>query len=222
MSDTMGKSWININANLPNHPVNVIKEDPTDENILYLGTDNALYISFNKGEEWQLFSNGIPKVAVHDLVIQEQAKDLLVGTHGRSIYKANIASLQQFNAVKNKSIAIFEIPSIKFSSRWGSAWSQWSEPIIPKISIPFYVANNATLRLIISTENDTELNQFEIQAEKGFNYFDYDLSVSNKKGIVALVKKDPNFKKAKNETYYLPKGTYKIIIGEATSIFEIK
>lgn len=55
MSDTMGKSWININANLPNHPVNVIKEDPTDENILYLGTDNALYISFNKGEEWQLF-----------------------------------------------------------------------------------------------------------------------------------------------------------------------
>ena len=70
-------------------------------------------LRFDKGENWQLFSNGIPKVAVHDLVIQNEAKDLVVGTHGRSIYKTNIAALQQFNKIKNKHLAIFEIPSIR-------------------------------------------------------------------------------------------------------------
>ena len=61
-----------------------------------------------------MFSKGIPKVAVHDLVIQKEAKDLLVGTHGRSIYKTNIAALQQYNKVKKEAIAVFEIPEILY------------------------------------------------------------------------------------------------------------
>ena len=138
VSENKGVTWKNIGNNLPNYPVNVIKEDPADENTVYLGTDNEAYVSFDKGLNWQLFSNGLPKVAIHDLVIQNEAKDLLIGTHGRSIYKANIAALQEFNSVKDSPFAIFEIPSTRFSSRWGSSWSQWSEPFEPIITIPFY------------------------------------------------------------------------------------
>ena len=67
--------------------VNVIVEDSANENILYVGTDNGLFISLDKGATWQDFSNGIPNVAVHDAVIQTKAKELIMGTHGRSIYK---------------------------------------------------------------------------------------------------------------------------------------
>jgi hypothetical protein len=63
-------------------------EDNVNENILYLGTDNGLYVSLNKVQSWEDFSNGMPNVAVHDVVIQKKAKDLVVGTHGRSFIKS--------------------------------------------------------------------------------------------------------------------------------------
>ena len=80
MSDDYGKTWKNIGSNIPASPVNVIKEDPENENILYLGTDNGAYVTFNQGQSWEAFNNGLPNVAIHDLVIQPEAKDLLLGT----------------------------------------------------------------------------------------------------------------------------------------------
>ena len=222
VSENMGKSWESIQGNLPNFPINVVKEDPEDENTLYLGTDNELYVTFDKGKNWQVFSNGIPKVAVHDLVIQKEAKDLVVGTHGRSIYKANVSALQQFNKIKDKNSAIFEIPTIRHSSRWGSSWGQWYDVNLPSVTIPFYAANEGNLKITISTEDNLELNQYQVKAEKGFNYFEYDLSVVDKKAIIALTKKDASYKKAKNDVYYLPKGKYIVKIGEEKQVFEVK
>ena len=222
VSENNGKSWKNINNELPNYPINVVKEDPEDENVLYLGTDNEIYVTFDKGENWQLFSNGIPKVAIHDLVIQNEAKDLVVATHGRSIYKANIAPLQQFNKVKEQEYAIFKIPSVRYSSRWGSSWSQWYDINLPSVTIPFYVLNEGSHKIIISTEDNIELNQLDVKATKGFNFVEYDLSVVEKKGITVLTKKETTYKKAKNDVYYLPKGKYFVKIGEEKQSFEVK
>ncbi len=223
VSENSGGTWKNISSNLPNSPVNVIKEDPTDENILYVGTDNGVYVSFDKGENWQAFSNGLTTVAVHDMVIQPEAKDLLIGTHGRSIYKANIAVLQQYNKVKDKSVTIFEIPEVRYSSRWGSAWGQWGEINEPKISIPFYVLNEGTVEVIITSEDGIELNKFSVQADKGFNYAEYNLAYSEN-GKTAYLKKNKSaeIKKAKNDVFYLIKGKYFVKIGGAKKAFEVK
>jgi len=94
MSDNYGMSWKDISSNLPIGAVNVIKEDSKNENVLYLGTDNGVYVSLNKGGTWYPFSEGLPNVAFHDLVIQPEANDLVLGTHGRSVYVANISILQ--------------------------------------------------------------------------------------------------------------------------------
>ena len=115
-----------------------------------------------------------------DLVIQNEAKDLVVATHGRSIYKANIAPLQQFNKVKEQEYAIFKIPSVRYSSRWGSSWSQWYDINLPSVTIPFYVLNEGNHKIIISTEDNIELNQLDVKATKGFNFVEYDLSVVEK------------------------------------------
>jgi hypothetical protein len=181
-----------------------------------------VYVSFDKGANWQLFSNGLPKVAVHDLVIQNEAKDLLIGTHGRSIYKANVAALQDFNSIKNSAVAIFKIPSVRYSSRWGSSWSQWSKPFEPSITISFYTSTSGEHTLEVLTEDDLKLNSFVINADKGFNYFDYDLSVKGKKNIFKLSKNDNSHKRAKNGIYYLPQGKYFIKIGDIKKPFEVK
>ena len=71
MSDDFGQTWKNIGNAIPIASVNVIKEDPVNKNMLYVGTDNGLYVSFNKGNSWEVFSRNLPNVAVHDLVIQK-------------------------------------------------------------------------------------------------------------------------------------------------------
>jgi len=223
VSENMGKTWKSINNNLPNFAINVVKEDPSDENILYIGTDNNVFVSFDKGENWQEFSKGLPKVAMHDLVIQKEAKDLVIGTHGRSIYKTSIAGLQQYNKVKSKSVSIFEIPSVRYSPRWGSSWSQWSEANEPSISIPFYVANAGNYTINITSEEGIELNSISVIAEKGFNDADFNLTFSEKgKAAYLKVNKKAEIKKAKNNQFYLLKGKYKVTIGEASQTFEVK
>ena len=221
VSEDKGATWKTINSNLPNSPVNVIKEDPADENILYLGTDNSLYVSFNKGEKWEEFSNGIPKVAVHDLVIQEEAKDLVVGTHGRSIYKTNIAGLQKFNSSKGN-VTIFEIPSIRHSTRWGTARSQWSTVSEPSITYSYLVNSIGKMTAQILAEDGTILNTIQTKSDKGFNYLEDDLSISEKSVKAYFKKKDIEVKEADNGKFYLPKGKYSIKIGEAKESFEIK
>lgn len=218
VSDDYGKTWKNISNNIPTSAVNVIKEDPKKENVLYLGTDNGLYVSFNQGSTWEAFSNGLPNVAVHDLVIQPKAKHLLVGTHGRSLYKANITSLQEFD---NKE-AVFSIKDIKKRKSWGSSWSKWLEPNTPKITIPFYV--NADKEVVLEVYSDKVLvNTIKTNATKGFNEVVYDVSFSEKGRKKYLKKhKEAEIKKAKNDKYYLPKGKYKVTMGELNQTFEIK
>ncbi|CAM1349758.1 WD40/YVTN/BNR-like repeat-containing protein [Tenacibaculum insulae] len=217
-SDDFGKTWKNIGENVPTSPVNVIKEDPKKENILYLGTDNGLYASFNNGTEWHPFKNGLPNVAVHDLVVQPTAKHLIVATHGRSLYKADVTSLQNFESKE----AIFAIKNIRKRGSWGSSWSKWLKPNTPKVVIPFYVNSNKNTSVNIYSDAIL-VNSLKINAEKGFNEAVYDVSFS-KKGKKDYLKKYKKalIKKAKNEVYYLPKGTYKVVINDKEQTFEIK
>jgi photosystem II stability/assembly factor-like uncharacterized protein len=103
MSDDFGETWVQLGKDLPNQPINVILEDNKDEDILYVGTDNGLYASFNRGKSFMDIGQNIPNVPVHDLVIQNRENDLVIGTHGRSIYVTNLAAIQKaFKDAKNK------------------------------------------------------------------------------------------------------------------------
>ncbi|WP_160130537.1 WD40/YVTN/BNR-like repeat-containing protein [Kordia antarctica] len=213
MSDNYGQTWKNIGNSVPNSPVNVIKEDPENENVLYLGTDIGAYASLDKGTSWQPFQGGLPNVAVHDIVVQKQAKDLLLGTHGRSIYKANIAVLQQVDeTIKSKDVHVFAMKNVRYRSSWGSTWSKWLEPNVPAEHIDFHTKKAGKFTAKVSTEDDKiVLNEFKIDADAGFNTFTYDLSITSKgrKKYVGM-NDDVEIPKKKNGAYYLPKGTYRI------------
>ncbi|MBZ0327647.1 MAG: glycosyl hydrolase [Altibacter sp.] len=225
VSENYGATWQSIGGSLPTSPVNVIKEDPENENLLYVGTDNGAYVSYNRGENWEAFSKGLPNVAVHDLVIQAKAKDLVVGTHGRSIYVADVSLLQQLNASNRNDLLLAEVSAIDASRRWGDSFSPWSEPREPSVSLQVFAPESGKVKVSIQTEDGKEIQQFSAEVDKGLNVLSYDVTVSEK-GVKTLEKTGTTWKKAKNNKYYTPKGKYSIVISQngktAKATFEVK
>ena len=95
MSEDYGATWTQIGKDLPLEPVNVVKEDPKNENIIYVGTDGGLYVSFNRGQSFMTWNGGLPKsVPVHDIAVQERENEIVLGTHGRSLYISKLDDAQ--------------------------------------------------------------------------------------------------------------------------------
>ena len=110
-STDFGKSWASIASNLPEGNVNVIREDARNRNLLYLGTEYAFFISLNGGQEWKRFMNGLPTVRIDDILVHQRDNDLIVGTHGRSIYIIDdITPLQQLSdEVTQSDVHLFDL-----------------------------------------------------------------------------------------------------------------
>ncbi len=90
-----GQSWASLASNLPGDgPVRVVREDPVNPSLLYAGTEFGLFTSLDRGASWLKFG-GLPTVAVDDLQIQPREHDLVIATHGRSLFVLDdLAALQ--------------------------------------------------------------------------------------------------------------------------------
>jgi len=95
VSNDYGITWNQLGKDLPYEPINVVKEDPKDENIIYVGTDGGLYVSFDMGNAFMIWNGGMPKsVPVHDIAIQPRENEIVLGTHGRSLFVAKLEDIQ--------------------------------------------------------------------------------------------------------------------------------
>ena len=210
VSDDGGKNWESIASNLPLAPVNVIREDPIKENILYLGNDLGTFVSFDRGNNWQPFVTGLTNAAVHDLVIQTHNNHLLVGTHGRSIYKADISPLHHN---KMQGLVLLPIKKIKHSKRWGNAYSQWRKAYTPEVSMVAICDKAADFQLTIKNEEGIAVHAINGRFDRGFNIISYDLSLE---GSVAKKmdkkKKGETLAPAANGKHYLPQGNYTVVL----------
>ena len=220
-SKDYGKTWTSISANLPAEPINTLKDDAKNDNLLYIGTDNGLYISLDKGDSYMLMDKDLPAVAIHDIVIHPTANEMVVGTHGRSIYVADVAHLQALTpTVLGKEIYAFGLDNIKQSTRWGTRRNMWRKINEPSVQIPFYTKNSGKVTINIQSEDGVTLKSMNMPASKGVNYVAYDLTLTEK-GVKVLEKqlnmdlkkgdKKKTIKAAKdNGAFYLVKGTYQI------------
>jgi photosystem II stability/assembly factor-like uncharacterized protein len=114
-----GVSWKEIVNGLPNDPINSVKEDPNTKGLLFAGSETAVYVSFDDGENWQSLKLNMPATSIRDLVIKDD--DIVVGTHGRSFWILdNITSLRQLvNKAKQKE-NIFYKPQTAMRIRWNN------------------------------------------------------------------------------------------------------
>jgi len=95
MSTDFGKTWNDISKGIPLGPVNVIREDPVDPNILYAGTDIGVYVSKDKGKTWQVLGGNLPSAYVHDLIIHPRDNIIVIATHGRGMWVMDADSINE-------------------------------------------------------------------------------------------------------------------------------
>jgi hypothetical protein len=89
-----GATWTSVAGNLPDEPINVIREDHKNPNLLFVGTEPGLYVSIDGGRVWHDLRNNMPTNFVYDLQIHPRDNELIVATHGRGIHIADITGLQ--------------------------------------------------------------------------------------------------------------------------------
>jgi photosystem II stability/assembly factor-like uncharacterized protein len=97
-STDYGKTFSRIAGNLPAGPVNVIREDPTDPNILYIGTDFGAFVSLDGGRRWNVLGGNLPSVQVSDLQYQPRDGVLVISTYGRGMWAMDATKLHPANA----------------------------------------------------------------------------------------------------------------------------
>jgi photosystem II stability/assembly factor-like uncharacterized protein len=122
VTDDYGATWRSIAANLPlDAPVRVLRQDPREPNLLYAGTENALWISYDRGGRWEKLRAGFPAVPVYDIHVHPSANDLLVATHGRGFYVLDdLAPLQQLAAARRAGVQFFPVRDAVLWSAWPS------------------------------------------------------------------------------------------------------
>ncbi|MEO6778779.1 MAG: hypothetical protein ABI194_04935 [Gemmatimonadaceae bacterium] len=93
-----GRSWENMSSRLaPDSPIYVVEEDSRNPNILFVGTEHGVQLSLDRGATWRPMQNGLPSVAVYDIIIHPRDRDVIIGTHGRGIYILDdISALEQW------------------------------------------------------------------------------------------------------------------------------
>ncbi|GIV07778.1 MAG: hypothetical protein KatS3mg017_0980 [Fimbriimonadales bacterium] len=127
-----GKTWHPITNGIPDEAyVFVVREDPRNLNLLYAGTERGLFVSFDGGQNWQKFPN-LPPVPVHDIQVHPLMNDLLLGTHGRSVYVLDdITPLQEVSPqVVAKPAHLFTPPTAwRYSSRM-TRYGRGDRPIV--------------------------------------------------------------------------------------------
>jgi hypothetical protein len=112
-----GKTWKEIVKGLPDDPVNAIREDHVRKGLLFCGTERAVYVSFNDGDDWLPLRLNMPATSMRDLVVHED--DLVVGTHGRSFWILDdITPLRQVDAKAAASEAHLFRPQAAYRVKW--------------------------------------------------------------------------------------------------------
>ncbi len=223
MSEDYGDTWKQLGNDLPSEPINIVKEDTKNENIVYVGTDNGLYVSLNKGKSFMAMNGALPRVPVHDLVIHPRDNEIVLGTHGRSIYIASLAELQQLtDSLLQKPLYVFDISNPVFNKNRGKKTNSFDESVAGSdMTIPYYSKEKHITTISIKSEKGLQLYSFHDSSEAGLNYLSYNLEIDS--SVVKLFEKSFTDKKrgktvfvkqADNKKYYLIAGNYSVELAD--------
>lgn len=173
-SEDYGQTWIDISANIPCGPVNVIREDPQNENILYVGTDFGVYVSLNGGESWASLAGELPTTYVHDLVIHPRDDIAVIGTHGRGMWALDVRLIRDVaNVNTDLECEIFEFKNCKLPRGTNS----WYRRSAKHLNAPFYLKSAGKTVVKIVNADDETVKEFEIKGAKGLNFVKWNLMV---------------------------------------------
>ena len=146
-TEDYGKTWVPLTRGLPSGSVNVIAEHPDNPDVLFLGTEHAVYLSVNAGSDWTKFKSNLPTTLYDDLLIHPREKDLVLGTHGRSFWVLDDTSpLAEWSTVYNKPVHVFSVRAAPLFHYWKDtsyrAQKEWAGENPPYGAIISYLVNS--------------------------------------------------------------------------------
>ncbi|MEW6456684.1 MAG: glycosyl hydrolase [Acidobacteriota bacterium] len=196
MSTDFGKTWKSIASNLPSESINVIREDPRNKNILYAGTDLGIYISIDRGKTWNSLRNNLPTTPVHDLIVHPRDNELVIGTHGRSVFVLNVENIQKFDEkIQEKEAHLFDIKPVSLPQ---SRWEKGEEAVIC-----YYLRKTQQIKISIIDETGNVIKELKGTNDAGLNIVTWDLTFEERKET------REEFPMARN---YVKPGNYKVEI----------
>ena len=148
-----GKSWKKIVAGLPNEPINTVREDAVKKGLLFAGSENAVYVSFDAGDHWQTLRLNMPATSIRDLVIKDD--DIVIGTHGRSFWILdNITPLRQVQSAT----AVHDVVMFKPQKAMRIRWNMNTDtPLPPEEPAGKNPPDGAAIDIALKTEIKTPL-----------------------------------------------------------------
>lgn len=190
-----GQSWNSVKGNLPESVANVIIQDPEKPEMLYAGLDVGTFVSFDDGTEWFLL-NGVPNVPSYDMTVHPRDLELVVGTHGRSIYVTDVKPLHAILEKRNEPIAALKTEPVQYSENWGDQPVKYRDIREPETQWMYWIgdedAENDSVKISVQDSSGTAVTTLTDEGSYGFNTVDWNLKLNDK-------------------PEYLGKGTYTII-----------
>jgi photosystem II stability/assembly factor-like uncharacterized protein len=182
-----GKSWTKIVTGVPDTDFpRVIREDPKRKGLLYLGTEQGVYVSFNDGASWQSLALNLPTTPVHGIVVEE--RDLVIGTHGRGFYILdNIGVLRQATPeLTSRNLFVFETFNPLRGRDRNVTFDYYLAKEADEVKIEFLDSQGTVLRSFTGSPKAKEAEEDEMAAffgggparvgtAKGMNRFTWDM-----------------------------------------------
>ena len=225
MSNDYGKSWRSLKGNLPESVANVIVQDPINADLLYCGLDNGTYVSFDKGKNWHFF-NAMLNASSYDMMVHPRDNELVVGTHGRSVFVADVKPFQALkDGIANKSILAFAPQAIRYNEKWGEKIYPWSQANVPKINLMYFVgrlANEITIEIL--NEKKIVKRKFTASGAVGFQNINWDVKLEDNAITGSTIKKNKEAKSTSvsmNSMVYAAKGKYTIRFTNGNEVSEV-
>jgi hypothetical protein len=181
-----------------------------------------VYVSLDGGETFQAADGGFPHAPAHDLVVHPREKDLIVGTHGRSIYVADIEYVQKLTAeILAKSLHFFELDERTWSDGWGNRGWGWSDPNEPTVDLVIY-AKTAGEATVLAKGDDITLREFGVDLDAGLNFVEFDFTIDESAADAyaeaveeRLADDEIAVEPSDNGKTYLRPGEYEIVVEKA-------
>jgi photosystem II stability/assembly factor-like uncharacterized protein len=147
MTTDFGDTWTSLASTLPaGQVVNCLTEDPKNPDVLYLGTESGLFLSIDRGWRWQRLKNNLPTVPIDEIRIHPRDNDMLLATHGRSIWILDdLSPIQQAAEAADAQAYLFDIdPAVQILTKNDFAGYPgdrcfWGRNPEPGASLTFYL-----------------------------------------------------------------------------------
>lgn len=236
VSDDFGKTWRSIAANLPTETVNVIREDPNNDQRLFVGTDMGVFMSSNLGKSWEALAGGLPHTPVHDLAVQARDHALAIATHARSCWVLSLTEIEQLtDDIRKKDLYLFPVSDVERDPRLelqaAPAWIATPNPK-PEIAVTLFSQAAGTAAIRVKDKAGKVVKESKMDVVRGLNFLTIDMELSAPKpGSIDVSKRQvKSVEDALSDPYaserpkYVPFGeyTFEVQVGDRVASTTVK